>query len=704
MTNKPTASDVVKVRASRRFLPTTRLSRVTFWSGIMSALLLPLRWITHPQPGSALHGWGTFFTLLFIVSGFFLSIRRLRRMVILWRLRNRLAMAYFMFGVMPVVLLLLMGGAAGYMFAGQFANYVAISDLQSKLQHLDAENDALAAQLNTLNRAGALNLRAAAIPTADSDGDFAQRTVTVWQGDNGYVMNTSGSLLNVQPEKVPAALTGDFNGIVVDGETLHLRAIKHFGDGVRKLTVISSEPITPDLLQTTAARLGAIRLIPPYHQGGLQLPPPPNLDAFARPHVIAGHVPPASNRFDIAFRFYTVFKVVDWQTGQSHSGGVGVTTRPSLLYNVLFATLGNRAIVIRDMLLALAVFFGLIELVALFIALMLSRRITGSVARLYTATQHVNRGDLTHRIQVRSHDQMATLEESFNSMTESLVNLVAEQKEKQRLESELAIAREVQDLLFPHSFAELPSLEVFGVCRPARSVSGDYYDFISLGTDRLALAIGDISGKGISAALLMATVHAFVRAYSLEPDMVLPPELRVEAISDGDPSMYYRTGGAMPTHLSSGMLMTTLNYQLFRCTPPEKYATMFLGCYNATRRELKYCNAGHLPPIVLHQDGTLSRLTASGTVIGLFDGATYSESTITLAPGDIFIAFSDGVTEPENESVEFGEQRLIGLIQQHRDQPLPYIAERITSAVEEWIGGAELPDDLTVILARATVV
>jgi sigma-B regulation protein RsbU (phosphoserine phosphatase) len=135
-------------------------------------------------------------------------------------------------------------------------------------------------------------------------------------------------------------------------------------------------------------------------------------------------------------------------------------------------------------------------------------------------------------------------------------------------------------------------LEVYGVCRAARSVSGDYYDFIPLGAERLMLALGDISGKGISAALLMATLHAFVRAYSLEPDAVLTP---VGAFATGDPRMYYRGDGATQSQLAPGMLMTTLNYQLFRSTPPEKYATMFLGCYDATRRELRYSNAGQPP-------------------------------------------------------------------------------------------------------------
>ena len=152
--------------------------------------------------------------------------------------------------------------------------------------------------------------------------------------------------------------------------------------------------------------------------------------------------------------------------------------------------------------------------------------------------------------------------------------------------------------MFPRQVTDLPSLEVHGVCVPARTVSGDYYDFIPLGSDRLVLAVGDISGKGISAALLMATVHAFVRAYSIEPEMALVPASLAYG-SQEDPRMYYRGDGSTESQLAPAMLMTTLNYQLYRSTPAAKYATMFLGCYDAKARVLTYCNAGHLPPIIL---------------------------------------------------------------------------------------------------------
>ena len=135
--------------------------------------------------------------------------------------------------------------------------------------------------------------------------------------------------------------------------------------------------------------------------------------------------------------------------------------------------------------------------------------------------------------------------------------------------------------------------------------------------------------------------------------------------------MYYRGDGGSESQLAPAMLMTTLNYQLYRSTPAAKYATMFLGCYDPTARVLRYCNAGHLPPIIIRATGEAFPLDINGTVVGLFDGVTYDESTVVMQPGDIFVAYSDGVTEPENEFGEFGEDRLVALIKEHRRKPLP---------------------------------
>jgi len=415
-----------------------------------------------------------------------------------------------------------------------------------------------------------------------------------------------------------------------------------------------------------------------------------------QPKVRAGGVPNQKNFFDIGFLPPgSLLTAYDWQAGKSTTLFMTVKTRPSALYERFFQTNGEMTTAITYALGFVAIVFALIELLALFIGMRLSNTMTRSVAELYDATQRVNRGEFTRRIKVVSRDQLAALETSFNSMTESLQKLIAEQKEKQRIESELAIAQEVQALLFPRDITEIEALEVHGICKPARTVSGDYYDFLPVSGTRLGIAVGDISGKGISAALLMATVHAFVRAYTLVDKV---PELAAVAGTHQTAMAHtVRTG-----QLNPGALMALLNQQMYESTPTEKYATMFLGFYDQSTRQFKYSNAGHLPPMLIGVDGSVRPLDgAGGTVVGLFGGMTYPDESIEMRPGDIFVAYSDGVTEPENEYGEFGVDRLAQLVKDHRNESLARITDVVITSVVDWIGAHEQPDDVTLVLARA---
>ena len=722
-------SDRPKLEQARRLLsrvlrPTSKLGKTTLWFGILTLALQAWKLIAHAASGGMLSVWAALITYVFFGC---LLLRGMRwaRQALLWRLRNRLIVTYVFIGVIPIVLLISMFLLATYLFAGQFATYVALADLDIELQHLTAANNALAAQVRVLTQQGKLTPQLAAEISSASDEAFSQRTVTILEGEKGFVIEPGGKTAEAH-EKLPPTLKSAFSSFVMDNGRLHMRSVKLVEAGPRKLTVISNVPMTPELLQR-AARVGSVDLYPPDAVTVTEssskeptTPDKPGEDSVtidlggskstvkiagknvtdAPQNVEAGKVLPAANRFDTEFRWWTLFNAIDWKSGKEVTGAIVVGSRPSMLYNVLFGTMGAKAGIFLQVLAGIAVFLGLIELVALYIGVRLTRSMTNSVAELYAATQYVNEGDFSHRIQVRARDQMATLEESFNSMSASLSKLMDEQKEKQRLESELAIAHEVQTLLFPGQVSGLPGLEVHGVCRPARTVSGDYYDFIPLRNDRLMLAVGDISGKGISAALLMATVHAFVRAYSLEPQHTTEPALLTAGGGNGGGTQCL-TLDLPQGECAPGSLMATLNYQLYRSTPPEKYATMFLGCYDGATRTLTYSNAGHLPPIVVCHDGSIQRLEVSGTVVGLFDGMTYDESRLPMHPGDIMVAFSDGVTEPENEFGEFGEDRLVELIRAHRGQPLARISELLTQAVVDWIGGNEQPDDVTLVLARA---
>jgi sigma-B regulation protein RsbU (phosphoserine phosphatase) len=404
--------------------------------------------------------------------------------------------------------------------------------------------------------------------------------------------------------------------------------------------------------------------------------------------------------FDHQITFGTPLPVIDWETGSREQSSplVRVQTRPSILYSRLFAALGDFAKGVELILLAIAIVLAIIELLALVIGTSLTRSITGAVAQLYRATQHIDRGDFSHRIPVKSTDQLAQLAISFNSMTASIEKLIIEQKEKQRMENELVIAQEVQAQLFPRAISQLKSLEVHGFCRPARTVSGDYYDFLSLTTDKMILAAGDVSGKGISAALLMATIHSAVRAYSMEGIPLLREPVAVGGNRGSGMFLASRVDGA---EVSPGALLALLNHQLYASTPQEKYATLFLANYDGPSRKLTYSNGGHLPPIIIGEDSSLRRLDQGGTVVGLFDNLAFDEAVVHLRPGDIFIAYSDGITEPENDFGEFGEKRLVDVIRQNRDLPLDEITQLVTSAVDDWIGDNEQPDDITLVLARA---
>jgi len=428
-----------------------------------------------------------------------------------------------------------------------------------------------------------------------------------------------------------------------------------------------------------------------------------------------GTEPLAVNFCDFRVYFLSTLDTTDWDTGEPPRvpATIEVRSRPSRLYRQLFGS-SLRGVVtsyIRYGLVGLCIVFALIEALALWTAWRLSRTITLSVEDLYAATQRVDHGDFVHRIAVApggQQDQLGELALSFNRMTGSLERLLIEQQEKERLQSELNIAQEVQANLFPQHVRDLPTLQLHGICRPARSVSGDYYDFLVFhhpdhsdgtpsGESGVGIALGDISGKGISAALLMATLHSAVRAYLLASEDLVYSESSLAALTVSREGL---AGDGGKLFESPAHILSMLNRHLYRSTQPEKYATLFLAHYDMSTARLTYSNAGHLPPLVLGCDGSIRRLDCGGTVVGLMDGMRYEEDYFQMKSGDILVAYSDGVTEPENDFGEFGEVRLMEVVARYRDQPLEVISNQVMLALDAWIGAAEQPDDITLVLAR----
>ena len=705
--------------------PQGRMARLACYLAGMAVVLFALEELlalVAPSWGDHLGGWVEFLAFLATVLFCILAFRWLKRRV-LWRLRNRLIVTYVFIGVIPAVLLMAMATITLYGLAGQFAVFVVTSEIDSQLRSLESANAAVSNEL-------AARLERGDSPAAESlaglrkrDPAWGRRQVCAWFGEKPLPLcnEFKGTSLTL-----PRFVNGKFDDIVRDRDGLHLRAVASLPVGATRLTVVTSEPFDKELVGNIAADLGEITVFPSgvilneasgkrtgsssaatTQESGSVVDSPKRPGAsvqgdpqMSQPTFTVGVLPSAAGTLDLEIPLAgTSLSVVDWNTGKrDRKPVVRVRTRPSVLYSHLFAALGEFVQGVAYILLAVGIFFAVIELIALIIGTRMTRTVTAAVAQLHEATRHVDRGDFSHRIPVTSSDQLADLAISFNSMTASIEKLIQEQKEKQRLENELVIAQEVQAQLFPRPVSELESLEVHGVWRPARTVSGDYYDFFTASSHKLILAVGDISGKGISAALLMATIHSAVRAYSLENLSQMREPVAVGSVAGSG-----RVMAAWPegVEVSPGALLSLLNHQLYESTPPEKYATLFLGIYDGRSHHLTYSNGGHLPPILISKDGAVRRLEAGGTVVGLFDNMIYEEGAVEMHPGEVFLAYSDGVTEPENEFGEFGEQRLIDLVRDNRDLPLPQISQIVTMAVDDWIGDNEQPDDVTLVLARA---
>jgi sigma-B regulation protein RsbU (phosphoserine phosphatase) len=478
---------------------------------------------------------------------------------------------------------------------------------------------------------------------------------------------------DVQNSGPPASGYGQTSGLVIKDGRLYSWA--HSGRRPQAITLLA--PITHEFLVSLMPSLGDAFLI--SLSGNTE-----RLDFTAGGDT--DHVPAAFAAFDIPITGLSVLQVARWDNAASKEAALLVIkTRASAVLGIVFGQkfdFGQAAVILF---LGVSALFLVFEIASLIVGISLTRTITGAVHNLYEGTQKVSHGDFTHRIAVHGNDQLAELGTSFNQMTANLERLIVVEKEKERLQSELEIAREVQTQLFPKEPPELRTAQVRGVCRPARMVSGDYYDFVTLPDATLALAIGDVAGKGISAALLMAAIQSTMRTQ----------------LTAGAPAAAAAGNGRAHDHFSTARLVSQLNKQLYANTSPEKYATFYFGIYDEARSVLKYTNAGHLPPILLRNGQPEAELEVTGTVVGAFPFSRYEEQQIELRSGDMLVAYTDGVVEPENPYGEqFGEDRLKELLVKYSNRASHEIIAHVMEAVEQWTTSSELQDDMTMLVVR----
>ncbi len=674
------------------------MARFSFWVAAYGVALWLVDRFTSGAPGLL---WFLFWiTFIPVVVYYLIRLVRFFRQRVLWRLRWRLLVTYAFIAFVPIVLIVFLVAFGAFIINGQFAAFLVASNLRD---HFD--------QLRQLNRAVVHEARLSRDKTPQTllddlrnfyvselrkhQASYPGLEITVRLGSLERAYRFDGTPL-AKAVTVPRWFKQEeFAGIVVDEEQIALRAVDGAPTPVGDLTVILSQAFTPELLDLVGEGVGPVGVFVP-REGIANAAPPSNSGPRIQLSTPAGRsemmaissrtlqLPPAANLLDWRVYGAAALDPVIWNAPTEQH-----MTAPALLYassriltlnRQLLAALGDLSGVYVVVFLALSIILLLIEVFALIIGIQLTRSMTTTVDRLYKATERVKAGDLSYRISLPARDQLSALGEAFDTMTASVERLLRESEEKSRLESELEIAREVQARLFPQSPPQIPGLELFGVCKPARVVSGDYYDFLRFGENRVGLVLGDISGKGISAALLMASIQSALHAQ----------------FYDGHSS----AGITQAVPLSAAEVVSRLNRQLFESTPREKYATFFYGVYEGETRRLTYTNAGHLPPFFFH-GGKVERLDAGGTVVGLFGSVTYAQAVVELAPGDTVLAFTDGLTEPENiYGEEFGEDRLLEVAQRALGSPSEVLVAEIYRSVSDWTGQPELQDDMTVIVAK----
>jgi sigma-B regulation protein RsbU (phosphoserine phosphatase) len=606
-----------------------------------------------------------------LATGIWLSLRLLRRAAgpVLWRLRNRLLVTYLFIAALPILLVAGLGLLGLYSLVSQLAVYMVTSQLDRRIETLASFTESVV-RTDPVSRTPVM--------TRSLDLFYRDRFpgIEILLREGGQQIRYPEDATDVS---IPAPLDGwqSTSGVLVRDGQFFLWSYARTPTG----DVTVTAPLTREFLGGLVPNLGQVDV------GRQSTSAQENVAQEAGDFTFTGPALPAAKyRFDPDVRWFATLPVDDW--GHPRKRGeeliIAVRSRVSAVFSQVFNHKDELQITLEGLLVAGFGIFVVVEIASVVFGIGLARTITGAVHRLYEGTQRVIAGDFSHRVEVSGKDQLAELGLSFNRMTEHLERLLVVAKEKERLESEIEIAREVQGQLFPHEVPELRTLRIKAACQPARLVSGDYYDFQAVGDSEVALAIADVAGKGISAALLMAALQSSLR---------IQLQMPVEVLAGGG-------NGHLGAGISTSRLVSNLNRQLHSTTSAEKYATFFLGVYDESSSTFTYTNAGHLSPMLV-RDGAVELLDVNGTVVGAFPFSEYDESRVQLRPGDLLVCYTDGVTEPENEYGEmFGEERLMDLLLRNANRPEEEIIQLVLDSVRHWTGSEELQDDMTLLLAR----
>ena len=323
-----------------------------------------------------------------------------------------------------------------------------------------------------------------------------------------------------------------------------------------------------------------------------------------------------------------------------------------------------------------AALFLVIEIFALFFGVRITEGIIAAVRSLGRGTRAVAAGDLEATISLPNEDEFGDLAADFNAMTRAVKKGRDDALARERLTRELQTAREIQERLLPHDEPRLAGFEITGASIPSREIGGDYFDFILQPHDRMGIAIGDVSGKGMPAALLMSNLQASLHGQVIHPSSV-------------------------------SQVVGRVNDLLVASTDPHMFATFFYGVLDTGTAVLTSTNAGHNPPLVLRADGQLAELGEGGLLLGMLTGQDYRQQETVIGPGDVVVLFTDGITEavgpssePDDPDAMFGDAALVEVVRRHAHLPAVGIKEAILAAVANHTAGVEQSDDITLVVIR----
>jgi serine phosphatase RsbU (regulator of sigma subunit) len=591
----------------------------------------------------------------------------------LWRVRRKLFVSYVFLGFVPLVLVLafaLAGGVvvyttlAGYMFREGFEDLVDdVTQIANTTGADLAGRSEPAADVLERKLAGyeqvypALSL--VVLPPGGDDGT-----------STGPVA-VAGAWRHQEPVGVVPAwlrVARRFSGVLAaraggsDEPGLLIRAAVPTRDG--RWVVIADLPVDTDLVTRIDARRGTRIRSLAFDAGATASAPA--LESAARVGRLF--------RQTVAFMDYT-----DWDTGRSLRVAVGLEAPVGRLYEQIASVQPAQFTSAAGLLVVLGLLgslFVIIQGSALVGGVLLARSITSAVHELFVGTERVRSGDFAHRIRIDSRDQLGELAESFNKMSGSIEHLLHVQREKQRLDDELRIAREIQQSLLPIEPPAIDGLTIAALCEPAREVGGDYYDFFRLGPRQLGVLVADVAGKGTSAALYMAELKGLMIAISQQERSPRQLLIEVNRLLEG--------------HLDN-----------------RSFITMSYVVIDLDAGTLTCARAGHTPLVVV-SEGQSHVIVPEGMVLGLrLPGASerfadlLEEHTRPIVPGDVVVLYTDGVTEAMDTDGElFGDAALAEVVAGQHERDAAGIRERVLREVRAFVGDAEPHDDMTMIIIK----